>query len=96
MVAEVVRDGLLPDGDRSFTSAGAIAGPHSVIATRLELLEDPAGRAALEAWENQDDSEFDRETVLMSSPEHGDRPSLRLVRPGEADEGSPNGDRSGG
>jgi hypothetical protein len=97
MVAEVVRDCLLPDGDRSLTSAGSIAGPFSVIATRAELLEDPGSRAALEAWEREDDSEFDKETVLIGHPDHGDPPPrLRLVRPGDtqARDRGVNGDRS--
>jgi hypothetical protein len=83
IIAEVVCDPL--DEDRSLSLASALAGDRAQIATRSELIADPASRAALAAWEGQDDTTFDRETeMLANEPEPDPEPTsparLRLVR----------------
>jgi hypothetical protein len=60
IVAEVVHDAL--DKDLHTTLADSIAGDRAIIMNRAELLAEPAGRAALRAWQQKDDSEFDEES----------------------------------
>jgi hypothetical protein len=87
VVAEVVRD-VPVDEDRRISLAAALAGERAVIATRAELLGDPRGRAALDAWEARDDTEFERETLALSEGwDAGAAVSyLRVVRDGEPEE----------
>jgi hypothetical protein len=81
IVAEVVREILDADDHREASLAGLIAGPDSTIATRDELLADPAGRVALEAWDARDDTEYDRETKEILDDRGSDLkvPGLRAV-----------------
>jgi hypothetical protein len=80
ILAEVVRDSLAPDDDRELSLAGTLAGPRSVVATRDELLTGGVGQAALTAWDNRDDAEFDHETNLLEDrAEAGTGVRLRLV-----------------
>jgi len=60
IVAEVVHDAL--DKDLHTTLADSLAGDRALIMSRAELLADPAGLAALRAWQRKDDSEFDEES----------------------------------
>jgi hypothetical protein len=79
IIAEVVQDPILdPSADRRLSFAGALAGDTAIIATRDELLAHPVGVRALEAWDRDDDREFDRETRLLEAAEDDDK-RLHLV-----------------
>jgi hypothetical protein len=79
IVAEVVRESVRDDPAMSLASA--LAGERSLIVTRAELLSEPLGRRALEAWEDQDDSDYRRESEAILAEDSNDpvRGRLRLV-----------------
>lgn len=83
VLAEVVRDTL--DYDRRSSPAGALAGERAQIMTRAELRTEPAGRAALDAWDARDDSSFEEETsgLALLDDDGYTRPRLRVVRDDE-------------
>jgi len=63
IIAEVVRENV---GEEPATSlASALAGDRSLIVTRAELLSEPMGRAALEAWDDRNDSEYRLESEAI-------------------------------
>ena len=71
IVAEVVHEALERNDQREASLAATVAGAHSTIVTREELMRDADTREALRGWEARDDSEFDRETVILNAaPEH--------------------------
>ena len=67
IVAEVLHEALERDDQREASLAATVAGANSTIATREELMRHPDTRAALRDWEQRDDSEFDRETVILNA-----------------------------
>ena len=80
ILAEVVTDVLDAAEDRESTLAGAIAGPQSLIVSEAELATESVGRTALAAWNDRDDSEFERETAILMNLEGDDGGTrLRLV-----------------
>jgi len=55
-----------------------------LILTRAELLADPVGRTALEAWDDRNDSEYRRESEAILAEDTGQR--VRRLRVVEDDD----------
>jgi len=75
IIAEVVRENA--EDDKATSLASALAGDRSLILTRAELLADPLGRLALEAWEDRNDGEFRHESEAILAD---DTPTIRRLR----------------
>src|SRR5438132_10152945 len=63
VIAEVVRESA--GEEPAMSIASALAGERALIVTRAQLLTEPMGRAALEAWEDRNDSEYRRESEAI-------------------------------
>lgn len=68
VIAEVTHDVI--DDDRATTLATALAGPDAVVCTRVELLLQDGGVAALAAWHSAEDSTFALAEHRGSRTEH--------------------------
>jgi hypothetical protein len=81
VVAEVVHEALELDDERATTLAATIAGADSTVATRDELMANADTRAALKDWEDKNDTEFDRETVIRNDAPDDEPPTPDNVIP---------------
>lgn len=87
IVAEVAHDLSAQEDARELSLAANVAGPRAVIATRSELLADAAGRTALKAWEDGDDTEYELDGLASVEQSEPEPVRLRLVRDSD-DEGT--------
>lgn len=84
ILAEVVAS---PAEAPELSAAAALAGARTQILSRDELLLEPEGRAALDAWDARDDTWFDRETAALDGgtserPSHLTDAAALVARPG--------------
>jgi hypothetical protein len=81
IVAEVTR---VPGQTKSDSLAGAVAGAHSSVLSRDELMQTTDGALALSRWDHRDDSVFDRETVVLArTSRRSGRTRLRVIGPND-------------
>ena len=81
IVAEVTR---IPGQTKNDSLAGSVAGAHSSVLSREELLLTTDGTLALSRWDHRDDSVFDRETVVLArTTRRSGRTRLRVIGPND-------------
>ena len=81
IVAEVMR---VPGQTKGDSLASSVAGAHSSVLSRDELLLTTDGALALSRWDHRDDSVFDRETAeLAQTTRRFGRTRLRVIGPNE-------------